>query len=129
MTGPSSPYTVGYGKPPLATRFAKGTSGNPSGRPRQTRSTELRTLLVDVLGEKVAVREGGRVRKITRAEALMRTVVNEALKGKPDAWRSLLQILKSGPDAGSSLSGVLPLPAGLSLEQWLAQYGPPGGDP
>jgi hypothetical protein len=27
-------YQVGYGKPPLHTRFRKGQSGNPSGRPR-----------------------------------------------------------------------------------------------
>jgi len=29
-------YVVGYGKPPLHTRFQKGRSGNPNGRPRAT---------------------------------------------------------------------------------------------
>jgi hypothetical protein len=28
-------YEVGYGKPPKQTRFQKGTSGNPSGRPKK----------------------------------------------------------------------------------------------
>ena len=28
------PYTVGYGKPPKHTRFPKGRSGNPKGRPK-----------------------------------------------------------------------------------------------
>ena len=28
-------YHVGYGKPPPHTRFRKGESGNPSGRPRR----------------------------------------------------------------------------------------------
>ena len=31
---PRSGYEVGYAKPPLATRFAPGRSGNPKGRPR-----------------------------------------------------------------------------------------------
>jgi hypothetical protein len=31
---PPRPYTVGYGKPPVHTRFQKGVSGNPRGRPR-----------------------------------------------------------------------------------------------
>jgi len=30
----SANYNVGYGKPPAGTRFVKGTSGNPPGRPR-----------------------------------------------------------------------------------------------
>lgn len=29
------PYLVGYGKPPLHTRFKPGQSGNPRGRPRR----------------------------------------------------------------------------------------------
>ena len=33
-------YKVGYGKPPKKTRFKKGTSGNPGGRPKGSRSFE-----------------------------------------------------------------------------------------
>jgi Family of unknown function (DUF5681) len=36
MSGKSAEtYEVGYGKPPKATRFQKGKSGNPSGRPKK----------------------------------------------------------------------------------------------
>ena len=32
---PGDPYEVGFGKPPERTRFKKGRSGNPKGRPRK----------------------------------------------------------------------------------------------
>ena len=36
MSGNSNEaYEIGYGKPPKATRFQKGKSGNPSGRPKK----------------------------------------------------------------------------------------------
>ena len=33
-----TPYEVGYGRPPSATRFQPGQSGNPKGRPKGTRN-------------------------------------------------------------------------------------------
>jgi Family of unknown function (DUF5681) len=32
-------YRVGYGKPPLETRFKQGQSGNPRGRPRGAKTS------------------------------------------------------------------------------------------
>jgi hypothetical protein len=34
----SAPYDVGYKRPPPTTRFQPGQSGNPHGRPKQTRT-------------------------------------------------------------------------------------------
>ena len=39
---PGEGYDVGYGKPPKQTRFAKGQSGNPRGRPRKPKPEPLR---------------------------------------------------------------------------------------
>ena len=50
-------YKVGYKKPPLHTRFRKGQSGNPRGRPRGSKN--LSTLLTDALNEPVVVTEDG----------------------------------------------------------------------
>jgi hypothetical protein len=35
---PERSYEVGYGKPPATTRFIKGKSGNPKGRPKGSRN-------------------------------------------------------------------------------------------
>lgn len=37
-TAQPSDYEVGYGKPPAETRFKKGQSGNPNGRPKGSRN-------------------------------------------------------------------------------------------
>jgi hypothetical protein len=50
-------YAVGYGKPPLHTRFKKGQSGNPRGRPPGAKN--LSTLLNEALNEPVIVAANG----------------------------------------------------------------------
>ena len=46
-------YEVGYGKPPRHTRFVKGQSGNPRGRPPGAKN--MKTLLTKALNELVLV--------------------------------------------------------------------------
>jgi hypothetical protein len=53
---------VGYGKPPQRTQFKPGNSGNPRGRPKGTKN--LKTDLMEELGEKILVHEGDRARRI-----------------------------------------------------------------
>lgn len=72
-------YDVGYGKPPEHSRFKKGESGNPKGRPRGAKnfSTDLR----EELNEKVPVRENGKVKKLTKQRAIVKGQVNKAMSG------------------------------------------------
>jgi hypothetical protein len=85
-------YEVGYGKPPRHTRFSKGQSGNPKGRQRG--SQNLSTLLREALNEPVVVTENGGRRKITKRQAFIKQMVNQALKGDLRAARILLDNLK-----------------------------------
>src|SRR3954447_20628386 len=82
---------VGYGLPPKATRFAKGTSGNPSGRPRGSR--DLRADLQDELAELISVNdEAGRAQRITKQRALVKAIVQKALRGDVRAVNTLFSL-------------------------------------
>jgi hypothetical protein len=83
-------YEVGYGKPPLATRFVKGKSGNPSGRPRGRRN--LAATLLAVLNEPVMVTEQGRRKRMTKLEATFKQLVNRSVGGDLAATRVLVQL-------------------------------------
>jgi len=84
---------VGYGKPPRHTRFKKGQSGNPRGRP--SGSKNLTTLLGEVLNELVVVAESGGRRKITKRRAIIMQLVNQAAKADWRATKILLDILQA----------------------------------
>jgi hypothetical protein len=46
-------YTVGYGKPPVHTRFVKGQSGNPRGRPKSKPGVGAKALAREEGGDEV----------------------------------------------------------------------------
>ena len=87
MTKPSD---VGYRKPPAATRFKPGKSGNPKGRPKG--SANLATDLSAELGEQITVREGGRPRRISKQRALVKSLMAKALQGDVRATTALLAL-------------------------------------
>ena len=87
-------YRVGYGKPPLATRFRKGMSGNPRGRPRGARN--LATVVAAALGERVTINENGRRRRISKFEAAIKQLVNRAASGEARATQLLLALVQAG---------------------------------
>ena len=78
---------AGRGRPPVASRFAKGQSGNPRGRPRGSRRTAPYEA---VLGQKVTVREDGVARRMTAAEAFLLHVTRRGLEGDSAAARAAL---------------------------------------
>jgi hypothetical protein len=78
---------IGYRNPPARTRFKKGTSGNPNGRPKGTRN--LAIVLERTLREKVIINENGIRKTITKLEAAVKQLVNKAASGDLVAMRQL----------------------------------------
>jgi hypothetical protein len=74
------------------TRFKKGQTGNPRGRPKGRRN--LRTVVVSELNKRISIRQGDKVRAATKQEALIITLVDGALKRDPKATVALLSLLR-----------------------------------
>ncbi len=85
-------YEVGYGKPPEHSRFKKGRSGNPRGRPKGSKN--LATLLDQALDEPVLVNEHGQRRQISKREAVLKQLVNKAASGDAKSMQLLLATMR-----------------------------------
>jgi hypothetical protein len=86
-------FEVGYGRPPIATRFRPGQSGNPRGRPKGARN--LSTLVAASLSERIAINENGKRRRISKMEAVVKQLVNRAASGELRATQLLLALVQS----------------------------------
>lgn len=92
-TGGHDPHKpVGYGNPPRASQFKKGQSGNPNGRPKAKKSA--RDIIKAALFAPVTIREGGRTRRISTLEALMKRLRKDALEGDLKATDRLLKLMQ-----------------------------------
>ena len=110
---PGDPYEVGFGKPPERTRFKKGRSGNPRGRPRK--KPDLYSELTKVLGEKVTVE--GEQEKVTVQYALLLCLRDQALRGELWAGKLLQKVVAALPESGSESD-----PFELRLSNFRVQY-------
>ena len=85
-------YEIGYKRPPKATQFKKGQSGNPRGRLAGTRNFE--TDLREELSEMVRIREPGkRPYKVTKQRAMLKRLCAEAAKGKSQAMALFFKLV------------------------------------
>jgi hypothetical protein len=82
-------YAVGYGRPPLHTRFRKGVSGNPRGRPR--RRMDLASLLTEALDRRNASK---RRKPGTQRKAIVAALVEKSASGDLRATKLLFELMR-----------------------------------
>jgi hypothetical protein len=90
---------VGYRHPPEKSRFKTGQSGNPHGRPKG--ALNLATVLEQTLLEPVVIVENGKRKTVTKFEAAIAQLVNQAASGKLKAVQLLAALIRSAEERGS----------------------------
>jgi hypothetical protein len=93
-------YTVGNCRPPIATQFQPGRSGNPKGRPKGSKNFSI--LLDEELAEMVVVNENGRRKRMPKRRALAKQLVNGALGNNPRASGLVLDEIRRNEALGEA---------------------------
>ena len=83
---------VGFGRPPKRTRFRKGTSGNPRGRPKKV--LDFKADLAAALQQTVVLLENGKERHVSSQRALAMTLVAAAINKDIRAVSALLACMR-----------------------------------
>jgi hypothetical protein len=79
----------GYGKPPKHTRFVKGQSGNPKGRPKKSKN--IKSIYESVLFEPTQISLAGNTSTVPMLEAIIRRMSIKAANGDQQAANKLLK--------------------------------------
>ncbi|HEV2080620.1 MAG TPA: DUF5681 domain-containing protein [Allosphingosinicella sp.] len=113
---------TGYKRPPVASRWKKGQSGNPSGRKRG--SLNLRTDLIAELEEVIQINEGGSPRRITKQRALLKSLAARGIQGDARAANLILNLMLRVLDPETAPAGAAEMAAEdkAILDAYLAKH-------
>ena len=114
-------YEVGYGRPPIHSRFKKGECPNPRGRGKRER-TEMTDVIHSVLSEEIEYREGHRTRRATKQELLIRKLFSAAIRGDVTSAGALLRLrvhAEHHGDTGPLVIRIVNDPDEDAQDQWI----------
>jgi Family of unknown function (DUF5681) len=106
---------AGYGKPPPHSRFRKGQSGNPRGRPK---GSHRNAPFEAILGQTVTVREEGNERRTSASEAFLLQLAKRGLEGDSFAARMAVQAMADARQ--SNLTGQMEQ---VTIVHWIVAPG------
>ena len=88
-------YAVGYGKPPVTSRFRPGQTGNAKGRPKGHKN--LKTLIRQAMTARIVIQEGSSNRQVSKIEGVVLRQLQNALKGND---RSAMAVIRMALQLG-----------------------------
>lgn len=112
---------TGYKRPPTASRWKKGQSGNPTGRKKGT--PNLKTDLQAELAELIQINEGGSPRRITKQRALLKSLAARGIQGDAKAANLVLNLMLRLLDPAPETVAEAPLAAAdqALLDEYVAK--------
>jgi hypothetical protein len=101
--GRDGEYEVGFGKPPEQTRFKKGRSGNPKGRPKGSKTgppdrERLAGIFLEEAYREVPPKEGGREIRVPMVVAVVRALLVKGARGTTRSAQVALEMLRAVED-------------------------------
>ena len=114
-------YEVGYGKPPIHSRFKKGECANRKGRGKREPS-EMADVIHNVLFEEVEYREGRRIRRASKQELTIRKLFSAAVRGDVGSADALLKLrvhAERHGDTGPLVIRIVNDPDDDAQDQWI----------
>lgn len=115
-------YMVGYGRPPLRSRFPRGQSGNPRGRPRGAR--DQNAIVRDLARRTVTILKDGRKKRVTNLDLIVDAIRFQAASGNDIALSLLSRYAVPEPDDDEPRAkGVMIGCDKMTVEEWTAKYG------
>lgn len=110
-------YEVGYGKPPKATQFKKGVSGNPKGRSK--RPLDFDQALLREAKTLITLNENGRRIRVPKNDVVAKQLTNNAMKGIPSAQRMYREALQQAIEAAALIEKARAVRADAQIDKVL----------